>query len=173
MQGMKSSPRKPSKSAKPASPALSVYFAAPLFTLLERRANRTLAKALKLALPELELILPQDIKYEGKYNDARSFGFLFQACLDGLDRSAAVIAWLDGPDADSGASFEVGYAFARHIPVIGVRTDFRQNQEKGMNIMLSRACAAIVYRPSFDEDFDALARAIAQALKKVTPPQDA
>jgi len=161
--------------AKPAPQTarkLRVYFAAPLFTLLERRANRSLARAIQREMPELEIVLPQDFKHDGKFNDERAFGVIFKDCVEGIDGADALLAWLDGPDADSGTAFEVGYAFAKGKPVVGVRTDFRQNQEKGLNIMLSRACVGFVYRPSFDEDVDGLARDIARALKRVVRVQE-
>jgi hypothetical protein len=47
-----------------------------------------------------------------------------------------------------------------------VRTDFRLNQERGVNVMLSRACSAFVYRPSFDEDMAGLAKGVARAVLK-------
>lgn len=37
----------------------------------------------------------------------------------------AVLAVLDGPDADSGTAAEVGWAAAQRIPVVGWRSDFR------------------------------------------------
>jgi len=162
------------KAPAPAAPAesetkqrpLKVYFAAALFTLLERRANRALARAIEREMPDVQVLLPQDFKHDGRFNDARAFGAIFQSCIDGIGEAHAMLAWLDGPDADSGTAFEVGYAYARKLPVVGVRTDFRQNQEKGLNIMLSRACVGFVYRPSFDEDVDGLARDIARALRK-------
>src|SRR5438876_855780 len=138
-------------SAKAKAP-LRIYLAGPLFTINERRTNRDLARALEAALPGATVLLPQDFKHDGRYNDSRDFGAIFKGCIDGVDEAHAVVAWLDGPDGDSGTCFEVGYAYARGKPVIGVRTDFRANQERGVNIMLSRACAAFVYRPSFDED---------------------
>jgi nucleoside 2-deoxyribosyltransferase len=150
-----------------------VYFAAPLFTLLERRANRALAHAIQRELPDLLILLPQDFKHDGKFNAPQAFGRIFDGCLDGVDSADAVLAWLDGPDADSGTSFEVGYAFAKGKPVVGIRTDFRHNQERGLNIMLSRACAAFVYRPSFDEDVEGLAKDIARAVRKVLPQVEA
>jgi len=161
--------RKPASAGQgaPAPRPLRVYFAAPLFTLLERRANRSLAKAIQRELPEGQIVLPQDFKHEGKFNDEKAFGMIFQDCIEGVDGADVVLAWLDGPDADSGTAFEVGYAFAKGKPVVGMRTDFRQNQEKGLNIMLARACAGFVYRPSFDEDVDGLARDIARAVRKV------
>ncbi|MCZ7647068.1 MAG: nucleoside 2-deoxyribosyltransferase [Planctomycetota bacterium] len=170
------SPPPARRNGKPAAagpgPAVTVYFAAPLFTLLERRANRALAKAILRELPGTEIYLPQDFKHEGKFNESHAFGRIFRDCVEHIDRADVMLAWLDGPDADSGTAFEVGYAFAKGIPVVGVRTDFRQNQERGLNIMLARACAAFVYRPSFDEDVEGLARDIARAVRKVGKPAE-
>ena len=143
-----------------------VYMAGPLFTLNERMINRQLAAAIEQQLDTVRVLLPQDFKHDNRFNDQRAFGVIFKGCVDGIDSSDCVVAWLDGPDSDSGTCFEVGYAYTKGIPVIGVRTDFRLNQERGVNVMLSRACKAFVYRPSFDEDLNALARDIARALKK-------
>ena len=49
-----------------------------------------------------------------------------RALLDGAD---AVLAVLDGADVDSGTAAEIGYAFARGKPVVGLRTDTRQTAE--------------------------------------------
>jgi hypothetical protein len=51
--------------------------------------------------------------------------------------------------------------------VIGVRTDYRDSQERGMNLMLSQGCTEIVHRPSFDENNEALARDIARKISKI------
>ncbi len=42
-----------------------------------------------------------------------------------LEHADGVLAWLDGVDLDSGTAAEVGFAAARGIPVVGVRTDAR------------------------------------------------
>lgn len=42
-----------------------------------------------------------------------------------LASADAVLAVLDGPDVDSGTAAEVGWAAARGIPVVGLRSDFR------------------------------------------------
>ena len=158
--------RKQAEGAGKTAAGLRVYLAAPLFTIPERRGNRELAAALEREMPGLRVLLPQDFKHDDRYNDKRAFGYIFKGCLDGIDACQCMVAWLDGPDSDSGTSFEVGYAYARGLPVIGVRTDFRLNQERGVNVMLSRACRAFVYRPSFDEDIGGLAKDIVRALKK-------
>src|ERR1051325_251698 len=105
--------------------ALRIYLAGPLFTIHERRMNRQLADAIETQLPGSKILLPQDFKHDNRYNDHRAFGIIFKGCIDAIDSCHCVIAWLDGPDADSGTCFEIGYAYAKNIPVIGVRTDFR------------------------------------------------
>jgi nucleoside 2-deoxyribosyltransferase len=49
--------------------------------------------------------------------------------LDLVDQSEAVLACLDGPDVDSGTAVEVGYAFARHKLIVGLRTDIRRSAD--------------------------------------------
>ena len=46
--------------------------------------------------------------------------------VKGIDRADGVVAILDGVDVDSGTASEIGYAFARGIPIFGYRSDFRQ-----------------------------------------------
>ena len=80
-------------------------------------------------MPTVQMLLPQDFKYHWRFNDSRHFGTIFKACVENLAGAAAVVALLDGGDSDSGTCFEVGYACAKGFPVIGVRTDYRGNQE--------------------------------------------
>ena len=145
----------------------TIYLAAPLFDITQRTTNRLIAKAIAEKMPGFEVVLPQDIKYHDKFNDKRAFGAIYDACIKGIEGAAAVVAILDGADADSGTAFEVGYARARNVPVIGVRTDYRPNQEGGLNLMLARGCAAVVHRPAFDENVEALARDIVRVLQRI------
>ncbi len=138
-----------------------IYLAAPLFTQQERRWNRELAARLEKALP-CSVILPQDIAVGDRKNDPRHFGEIFRLCIEGVRDCDVVVAVLDGPDADSGTAFEAGYAYALGKPVVGVRTDYRQQQERGTNIMLARSCRAFVRRPAFDEDVGHLAAELAR-----------
>ncbi len=147
----------------------TIYLAAPLFTQTERRTNRLLAAGITEHLSDCRVILPQDFKVSGKYNDRSNYRQLFSKCIAALDSAQAVVALLDGADADSGVSFEVGYAYARRIPVLGVRTDYRAGQDRGVNMMLSRAADRFVFDMAFQEDPQALARAIATKLKVLLP----
>ena len=144
---------------------MKVYFAAPLFTQQERRWNRQVAEALAAEL-DCEVTLPQDFARDGRKNDPRHFGEIFRFCLQGVERCDVVVAVLDGADADSGTAFEMGYAFALGKPVVGVRTDFRKQQERGTNIMLSRSCRAFVHVLSFNEDVGPLVRELAGKVRR-------
>ena len=46
-----------------------------------------------------------------------------------IDDCNALLAVLDGVDVDSGVAWEMGYAYAQHIPIIGYRGDFRLASE--------------------------------------------
>jgi nucleoside 2-deoxyribosyltransferase len=146
-------------------PKLKIHLAAPLFTLNERQWNRRLAAAIEEKLPEAAVMLPQDFRVEGRYNDPKTYADIFKKCLAEIDSADAVVAVLDGADADSGTAFEVGYAWARGVPVVGVRTDYRAGQDRGANLMCSRACARFVFDMSFREDLGALASDVARKLR--------
>ena len=149
---------------------MKLYLAAPLFTQSERIWNRRLAEALAGQLPGWEVILPQDFKVGEQFNRKDHYGDIFRRCIESIDQSGVVVAILDGADSDAGVAFEMGYAYARQIPVIGVRTDFRDNQERGVNLMLSRSTDRFVTDPSFMEDSVQLAKNIAKRVKAAVPP---
>ncbi len=146
---------------------MRIYFAAALFTQVERKWNRMVSEALTALVPGLEIIMPQDFKPAGKYNDDRHYGALFRMCVDGVESADAVLAIIDGAEVDSGVAWEMGYAYARGIPVIGVRTDFRPGAEHGVNIMISRSCRYLIRDYAFQEDIALLAKDIAKRLRKV------
>ena len=53
-----------------------------------------------------------------------------------LAAADAVLAVLDGPDADSGTAAEVGWAAARGTPVVGWRSDFRLADHEAARVNL-------------------------------------
>ena len=146
---------------------MRIYLASPLFTQFERRWNREIADGIKKGLPGAIVILPQDFKVSKKFNDPRHFGELFAMCVKEIERCDVLLAVLDGSDCDSGTAFEVGYAYAKGKPIVGLRTDFRQSQEKGLNIMLARACDYFIPDLSFREDSELIIRDIIRRLKDV------
>lgn len=119
-----------------------IYLAAPLFTAAEQAFNAELARRLRAA--GATVAVPQEFcaAYGGPPAD---FAAIHRACLDHLARATLVVAVLDGADPDSGTCFEVGWACARGIPVIGLRTDLRPGEDGGLpNCMLTRSCRCVV-----------------------------
>jgi nucleoside 2-deoxyribosyltransferase len=52
-----------------------------------------------------------------------------------IDGSHGMLAILDGTDVDSGTAAEVGYASARGIPIVGLRTDVRTSGDNDGSIV--------------------------------------
>ncbi|OLP19716.1 hypothetical protein BST81_04035 [Leptolyngbya sp. 'hensonii'] len=115
-----------------------IYLAGPLFTQAEVAFNQQLAD--RLRQQGYQVYLPQQ-ECVGITEPAA----LFATCIRGLDGAAIVLVILDGPDADSGSCFEMGYAYARGLPIVGLRTDFRGSGEHmGVNLMLTHSCASLI-----------------------------
>lgn len=146
---------------------MKIYLAAPLFTQAECKWNRELAEALRMCDPRCEIVLPQDAASDAVENGVPNFRRVFDICLHGIFQSDLVVAILDGSDSDSGTCFECGYAFASGKPVLGVRTDVRASEDRGLNAMLSQSCVDVVYFPSTNESVHQLAEAIVKKLKEV------
>ena len=121
---------------------MRVYVAGPLFTDAEREFNARLAARLEGAgyrvfLPQRDT--PQD--QAGSGYAAR----IFQADLVGLNRADVVLAVCDGIPVDDGTAWEIGYAFARGLPVVGLRTDSRIfGREEQVNLMIQESVTAMV-----------------------------
>ncbi len=121
-----------------------IYFAGSLFTAAERNFNQELSQYIEQA--GYAVYLPQN-----ECKGITSAEDIFKRCIKGLDGAWCVIAVLDGADADSGTCFEVGYAYAKGIPVIGLRTDFRKSGDDGyVNLMLSKSVETICIVNSLD-----------------------
>ena len=144
---------------------MRVYLTAPLFSQRERTWNRALAGAAEKAFPECAWTLPQDFRIGDSYNDPRQCPALFRKCLAGIDAADAVVAVLDGPEVDSGAAFEMGYAHARGKPVVGIRTDYRPGPDRGVNLMTAECCGHLIREFAFNEDVGQLARSVVRRLR--------
>jgi nucleoside 2-deoxyribosyltransferase len=150
---------------------MKIYLAAPVFSQMERQYNRRLAEKLQSLLPKCQVILPQDFRVrEGaaSFNDRRHLAGVYQRCIEELTGADVVLALLDGADADSGVAFETGYARGLGKPVLGVRTDYRQSQVKGLNLMLAAGASDILCHFSFNERLDDLAELIVARLERLT-----
>jgi nucleoside 2-deoxyribosyltransferase len=165
-------PAAPREPSMPIQGARRVYFAAPLFTQNEWTWNAALAARLRAL--GYEVLLPQESAWPMLSGAVRfDAQMLFEQNLVGIERSEALVAILDGADADSGTCFECGYARKAGRPVIGVRTDLRRSgddPEAGVNLMLSRSCAKLITLP-YDRRDDAtwVAGEIAAALRAIAP----
>lgn len=146
---------------------MRIYLAASLFTQSERIWNRALAASIEKLCPGTTVMLPQDIKTKGDYSEAKNNAYLFARCVEGVDKADVLLAIMDGDEVDSGTAWEMGYAYAKGKPVIGVRTDFRPGADSGVNLMLSRSCRSIVREFAFQEDVVIVAKDIARKLNRI------
>lgn len=104
-----------------------IYFASPLFSEMELEFNKNLVEKIRNKYSEVEVYLPQE---NFSINDKNSYADSVQIALgdnEKLLESDLVIAVLDGQTVDSGVAAEVGLAFGKRIPVLGLYTDSRQN----------------------------------------------
>lgn len=124
-----------------------VYLAAPLFSAAEREFNARLASF--LLDRHYRVILPQERGDDGAVRDEGALRRLYEQLLFELEGADVVVAVIDGSDADSGTAWEMGYASARGIPVIALRTDFRRvGSHERVNLMLE--CSSTI-AGSFEE----------------------
>jgi len=143
---------------------MSIYLAAPLFSQAERQWNRQLAQRIEEETG-CTVVLPQDFLGGKEPTGEDDLATLYRMCIEGVEECDAVVAVLDGPDADSGTAFEMGYARALAKPIVGVRTDFREHQDTGTNLMLARSCHSLVHEPSTAGDVAAVAQRVCKALR--------
>lgn len=125
---------------------MKIYQAGPLFTEAEQNWHRQLKARLEASGHQViwpfELFTQEEIESLGKDAPAR----IMETDLRSLETCDLVVALLDGTQVDDGTAFETGYAFAKKIPVVGIRTDFRQAGETSystVNAMIQTACKII------------------------------
>lgn len=102
-----------------------IYLAGPLFSEAERNFLEGVAVRLAefLGIDVLDdIFVPH--RDAGELGD-HSRPEIFRGDIEALDGAKVVVAWLDGSDVDSGTATEVGYAYAKGTPVVGLVTDFR------------------------------------------------
>ena len=107
----------------------TIYQAGPLFSAAEQSFHQTFSARLRDA--GHTVIWPGDLLTEAQIEAAGPHAprLLFTTCQDALDRCTCVVALLDGSQVDDGAAWEIGYAYARGMPVYGLRTDSRRAGE--------------------------------------------
>ena len=121
---------------------MKLYFAGPLFTTPERAWNAEVTAALRAA--GHEIFLPQEQALD---KDAKG---IFATDVGWIDAADGLVAIMDGPDPDSGTSWEVGYAYGTKKPIVLVRTDFRlmAGNTGEYNLMLTQSAAVRLDLPA-------------------------
>nr|WP_232845336.1 nucleoside 2-deoxyribosyltransferase [Enterococcus innesii] len=109
-------------------------FCCSLFAASDLRYNAELVASIRQQYPQLEIYLPQEnaaINDKSAYADSKMIAL---ADTEKVLESDLMIALLDGLTIDAGVASEIGVAYAKGIPVLGLYTDSRQqgadNQQK-------------------------------------------
>ncbi len=143
-----------------------VYLAGPLFTFGDRAFNRELALAICKLVPDVTFILPQEYA-EAIYGQERFAERVFEFCIRSVDEADAVLCIVDGADADSGTCVELGYAYARKKPILGIRTDFRSSEDDGVNIMVRKTCSEYLWLPNTHLSMQEIVEALVKAFDRL------
>jgi len=141
----------------------NIYLAGPLFTLAERTFNEQLAAAIERLCPSITVVLPQ--REGAKLAGTADFSErMFRYSLAAIDCCDALVAVVDGADADSGTCVEIGYARAKGKPIVGIRTDPRACEDRGVNLMVANACSRLILGEQATHTLDGIAREIILAV---------
>lgn len=96
-----------------------VYIAGPLCTEKERKKVEEIDSLCKEL--GLKTFLPH--RDAGLWKEGKSFEEIAKGDLKGFEKCGLVIANLNGFNVGAGTAWEMGYAHAKGIPVIGIKTD--------------------------------------------------
>jgi nucleoside 2-deoxyribosyltransferase len=118
------------------------YLAAPLFSEAEQAYNLILRDLLEQHL--FDVYLPQDVGDTSHTRCREEHAAIFAQHIQALQDADIVVAVIDGADADSGTSWEMGYAYALGKRVIALRTDFRiAGHHERVNLMLEESAIVV------------------------------
>lgn len=113
---------------------MKIYFAAPLFAQSDLLYNQKLVEKIRQQQPDATIYLPQEnaaINDKSAYADSKMIAL---ADTEKVLESDLMIAILDGITIDAGVASEIGVAYGKNIPILGLYTDTRQqgsdNQQK-------------------------------------------
>ncbi len=140
-----------------------IYLTAPIFSLAERTFNEEFAASLERNFFPSQVLLPQS-NAVCHLDAQRAAARLFEMTVEAIKRCDAVVAILDGADAEAGTCVALGYAKAKNKVIIGLRTDFRQGEDRGLNLMVSNICTHLIVRPSTSVTLDELTEEVATLL---------
>ncbi|MGX7202180.1 nucleoside 2-deoxyribosyltransferase [Enterococcus plantarum] len=113
---------------------MNIYFAGPMFAKADLLYNEYLVKKIRELDDSIEVYLPQEnegINDKTAYADSKMIAL---ADTEKVLESDLLVAILDGITIDAGVASEIGVAYAKNIPMIGLYNDTRQqganNQKK-------------------------------------------
>jgi len=117
-----------------------VYIAGPLFTPSQRNYLEKINKLIKSL--GFNTYLPH--KDGGLFirGITKSADF-FDKDLNALDNCNILIAVLNGNEVDSGTAWEMGFAYFKKIPIIGILEDSRKPNDDLLNVMISNSTIKI------------------------------
>ena len=119
-----------------------VYLAGPLFTEAEQAYNLVLRDLLEAHL--FDVYLPQEVGDTSHTRCREENGAIFAQHLPAIRDADLIVAVIDGADADSGTSWEMGYAYALGKKVVALRTDFRvAGRYERVNLMLEESAEVV------------------------------
>jgi len=122
-----------------------IYLAAPLFSEAERTYNTSIAELLRSYC--YEVFLPQESGDNKAVRDKSEHAQIYRRNRRAIRDADMVVAIIDGADADSGTSWEMGYAAGLKKTVIALRTDFRMaGSHERVNLMLEQAAGVVTSR---------------------------
>lgn len=105
---------------------MKIYLANSLFSQADIQYNDYLADLIRKIDTTIDLYVPQE---NNEINDKQAYAdskMIAQADTDKLVDSDLVVAVLDGNTIDNGVASEIGVAYAKEIPIVGLYTDTRQ-----------------------------------------------
>lgn len=104
-----------------------IYFASPLFSNMELAYNAKVVSMIREAYPNVKVFLPQEADEINDKNNYADSKMIAKYDTKAVMNSDLLIAVLDGLTIDPGVASEVGVAYAKGIPCIGLFTDPRVN----------------------------------------------
>ena len=125
---------------------LNLYIAAPLFSQAELEFN---IKVKEILSPYFKVFLPQEnagLLIEMVKNGMtipKAGKLVFNRDLKTIKKMNLILIILDGQTVDEGASFELGYGFAKNKKCFGLQTDPRKPFLTGNNAMIAYSCQKI------------------------------
>lgn len=120
-----------------------VYLAAALFTPFDRDRNRLVAAALEQE--GYRVFLPQAIEATQTSDGTLDLKAVYSECRRVVGDAQIVVALVDGAEVDTGVAWELGYAAALGVPTLCFRTDFRESEHRGVNIMIEFSATKVIY----------------------------